>query len=134
MFFGTSRSGLVTAFGLSSQLFRHANHPIWRGTYGVHTLLKFEWDATKAHENIRKHGISFREAESAFEDAHAMMLPDPDHSLAEDRFILLGMGSSLGLLTIAFTFRNGSEVIRIISARRATRYERAQYAWRARMI
>ena len=91
------------------------------------------WDAAKASDNLHKHGISFAEAETAFDDEEALTLPDPDHSLAEDRFVLLGLSSTLRLLAVAHSFGIDTEEIRIISARRATRSERAHYgAWRMR--
>ena len=85
----------------------------------------FRWDPSKAAENIKKHGISFPEAVSAFADPMALLLDDPDHSQAEDREILVGHSRSLQLLVVASTERNGST--RIISARRATRRERQTY-------
>ena len=89
--------------------------------------LRFEWDPRKNAANRRKHGISFEEAESVFADDHALLLDDPEHSAAEDRFILLGLSSSFRVLVVVHAHRESSDLIRIISARRATRTEQVQY-------
>lgn len=81
----------------------------------------------KAAANARKHGISFEEAETAFLDEHALVLADPDHSAEEDRFLLLGLSDALRVLVVVHCYRAGESVIRLISARKATRSERAQY-------
>ncbi len=88
--------------------------------------LRFEWDSQKAVANLRKHAISFEEAVSVFSDEHALLLTDPDHSEAEDRFILLGLSADLRALVVCHCYRQ-EEVIRIFSARRATKKEREQY-------
>ncbi len=85
--------------------------------------LRFEWDQA----NRRKHRVSFQEAESAFADERARLLDDPDHSEDEDRFILLGLSSQFRVLVVVHTYRGDEDVIRIISARRATKAERAYY-------
>lgn len=89
--------------------------------------IRFEWDPSKARENLRKHGIAFNEAETVFADDHAILLDDPDHSAHENRFALLGMSGRLRILVVAHCYREGQSVIRLISARKATRSERAQY-------
>ena len=90
--------------------------------------IRFEWDTAKAAANLRKHGVSFAEAETAFSDDYAKILPDPDHSTdEEDRFLLLGLSSTLRVLVVVHCLREAGSVIRLISARRATRVERAQY-------
>jgi len=89
--------------------------------------IRFEWDDRKAWTNERKHGISFEEAETAFYDDNARLSYDPDHSQDEDRYILLGVSSSLRLLVVCHVYRQGDECIRIISAREATRQEQKQY-------
>ena len=90
--------------------------------------IRFEWDPAKAAANLRKHGVSFAEAETAFYDDYAKVLPDPDHSTDdEDRFLLLGLSSALRVLVVIHCLREAGSVIRLISARRATRVERAQY-------
>ena len=89
--------------------------------------VRFEWDPSKAVANLRKHGVSFEEAETAFADDHALLLDDPDHSEDEDRLLLLGMSARLRVLVVVHAFREAESVIRLISARKATRSERAQY-------
>ena len=89
--------------------------------------LRFEWSAAKAAANVRKHGISFEEAETAFEDDRALVIDDPDHSAEEARFILLGLSAALRVLVVVHCYREPDDVIRLISARKATRSERAQY-------
>ena len=88
--------------------------------------LEFEWDERKNQENIRKHGISFEEAETVFSDEHGLLIEDSDHSAVEDRVVLLGLSADLHTLVVCHCYRRGC-VIRIISARRATRREREQY-------
>ena len=88
-------------------------------------MMKFEWDTAKAEANVRKHGVSFDEAGSAFLDQFALSGPDPDHSMGELRYITFGMSSLGRLLAVFHTHRPG--VIRIISARRVTRTERKLY-------
>lgn len=87
--------------------------------------LLFTWDPEKAASNLRRHGVSFEEAATAFGDPHSITIPDPDHSRSESRSILLGT-SRQGLLVIVSHTERG-ETIRIISARRATRIERRTY-------
>jgi uncharacterized protein len=94
--------------------------------------LHFTWDPAKARANLAKHGISFLEAETAFSDEHALVMPDPEHSRREDRFVLLGMSAGLRILVIVHCEPDTDGAIRIISARRATRSERGQYAARWR--
>jgi len=89
--------------------------------------MRFAWDPAKAEANRRKHGVSFEEATSAFADENGRMKHDPDNSEAEDRFILLGFSARLRLLIVCHADREDGEVIRIISARRATPTERKQY-------
>ena len=90
-------------------------------------LLRFEWDEKKSLSNIKKHGISFEEAQTVFLDENALLIHDPDHSLEEDRFVLLGMSFKLRLLIVCHGYRKSENIIRIISARRATRAEHKQY-------
>jgi uncharacterized protein len=91
---------------------------------------RFTWDRRKDAANLRKHGISFAEAETVFLDDEARLLDDPEHSTAEDRFILLGLSQALRLLIVVHCYRASDAEIRIISARRATRPESRQYAVR----
>jgi uncharacterized protein len=90
--------------------------------------LSFTWDPAKARANEKKHGVSFDEAQTVFVDERARLLDDPDHSVDEERFILLGLSTRLRVLVVVHAYWEAAEVIRIISARRATRRERAQYA------
>ena len=94
--------------------------------------LRFEWDERKNAVNRRKHGISFDEAETAFSDERALLLDDPGHSSARDRFALLGLSAALRVLVVSHMYREGDDVIRLISARKATRAERVQYVRRWR--
>ena len=95
------------------------------------TEIRFEWDPAKAESNEQKHGVSFEEAKTAFWDEHGLLLEDPEHPSGEERFVLLGLSRSLRLLVVVHTLRRG-DVIRIISARRATRHEAKQYQSRLR--
>jgi len=89
--------------------------------------LRFAWDARKAGTNRRKHGVSFEEAQSVFLDELAIVIDDPDASLEEERFVILGLSSGLRLLTVCHCVRGRRDEIRIISARRADRFEQQQY-------
>ncbi|HMO52571.1 MAG TPA: BrnT family toxin [Kiritimatiellia bacterium] len=91
------------------------------------TAMRFAWDKAKAEENIRKHGVTFEEASTVFADENARLKHDPDHSQTEDRFLLLGFSAKLRMLIVCHAYRENDEVIRIISARRATPNERRQY-------
>lgn len=90
--------------------------------------LRFEWDSQKAAANAKKHGVSFEEAQSVFADERAKLIDDPDHSHGEDRFILLGLSSSLRLLVVCHCYRDRNNTIRFISARKATATESLQYS------
>ena len=94
------------------------------------TELRFEWDPTKNATNIRQHKVSFDEASSAFLDENGLLIGDPDHSDEEDRFVLLGLSSSLRLLLVCHCYRANGGLIRIISARKADRQERETYTRR----
>lgn len=85
----------------------------------------FEWDSGKAADNFQKHGVSFEEAKSVFADPLALNLPDPEHSIGEERLVVIGRSYEGRVLFVAFTER-GSR-IRIISAREAARNERRAY-------
>jgi uncharacterized protein len=87
----------------------------------------FEWDDKKHSANRRKHGTSFVEAQSVFADDNGLLLHDPDHSDDEDRFVLLGLSSKPRLLVVCHTYREDEGVVRIISARKATRSEQEHY-------
>jgi len=89
--------------------------------------LHFTWDETKNKSNQRKHGVSFEEAKTVFFDENAIEFPDPDHSKDEDRFIMLGFSHKLRMLVVCYCYRQKETIIRIISARKATRKESASY-------
>ena len=91
------------------------------------STLRFEWDSRKAAENQRKHGVAFGEARTVFFDERARLIDDPDHSEEEERFVLLGLSSKLRLLVVCHCYRDEREVIRIISARKATSHEAKHY-------
>ncbi|MBQ6734488.1 MAG: BrnT family toxin [Lachnospiraceae bacterium] len=87
----------------------------------------FDWDQKKNDANIKKHGVSFEEAKSVFYDGNALVKDDPDHSGEEDRFLILGFSYHAKLLVVCHCWRKQESVIRIISARKATRNETSQY-------
>ena len=89
--------------------------------------LRFEWDPNKAKTNIEKHGISFEEATTVFADEQAVLFDDPDHSEDENRSILLGFSAMAKMLIVCHCLREEGNVIRIISARKATKTEEKQY-------
>jgi uncharacterized DUF497 family protein len=89
--------------------------------------IRFAWDQAKADENRHKHGVSFEEASTVFGDENARLKHDTDHSQEEDWFVLLGFSARLRLLIVCHAYRENDEVIRIISARRASPTERKQY-------
>ena len=91
------------------------------------SALSFEWDERKAEANAKKHGVNFDEAKSVFVDERAKLIGDPDHSEDEDRFVLLGLSSVLRLLLVCHCYRAEGNVIRIISARRASAHEFKSY-------
>jgi uncharacterized DUF497 family protein len=91
---------------------------------------RFEWDPHKAAVNRRKHGISFEEASTAFDDDRALIISDPDHSDTDERFVLVGMSSGLRILVVVHGEGSDAAAIRIISARKATPTERTEYARR----
>ncbi len=85
----------------------------------------FEWDPKKAESNARKHGVTIDEASTVFGDPLGLLMPDPDYSLGEERFLLLGMSNRRRLVVVAFAERPPRT--RLISARRATRKEWKRY-------
>jgi len=91
------------------------------------STLKFEWDERKATANLKKHGISFDEARTVFFDECAKLIDDPEHSDDEERFILMGLSSSLRVMVVCHCYRSAGNVIRIISARKATSAESKFY-------
>ena len=93
--------------------------------------VRFEWDETKNRRNRRKHGVSFGEARTVFLDENALRFHDPDHSMDEDRFLMLGISALLRVLVVCHCRRASDTVIRIISARKADKLEEADY-WNER--
>ena len=89
--------------------------------------IRFDWDENKNDINKKKHDVSFEEATSVFYDSEALIIPDPDHSIGEERFLILGYSFQLKLLVVCHCYRENDEVIRIISARKATNNERKWY-------
>jgi uncharacterized protein len=89
--------------------------------------LRFEWDPKKAASNEKKHGVSFEEARTVFFDENAKLIDDPDHSEDEERFVLLGISSSLRVMVVCHCYREQGNLIRIISARKASTHESKQY-------
>lgn len=89
--------------------------------------IKFEWDENKNRINQRKHGVSFDEAKTVFYDDEAIVIDDPEHSETEERFIILGLSSKANLLVVCHCYRVSETVIRIISARKATKTETKFY-------
>ena len=87
--------------------------------------LTFEWDSRKARSNLAKHGVGFQEASTIFGDPLSLTIPDPEHSLSEERYITVGRAFSGKLLVVVHTERGDN--IRIVSARRASRRERKFY-------
>jgi uncharacterized DUF497 family protein len=91
--------------------------------------IQFEWDPNKAAKNLQRHKVSFEEAATVFRDILSITVPDPDHSVEEDRHITIGLSSHFRLLIVAHTERGDS--IRIVSARELTRGERNEYEERS---
>ncbi len=89
--------------------------------------IKFEWDENKNRINKSKHKISFEEAKTVFYDDEALVIDDPKHSSEEERFIILGFSKRANLLVVCHCYRESESVIRIISARKATKSEERQY-------
>jgi uncharacterized DUF497 family protein len=92
--------------------------------------VRIEWDERRNEANRRKHGVSFYEAATVFVDERALLIPDRQHTEDEDRFLLLGTSAALRTLVVCHCYKESSEVIRIISARKATRKERTTYEQR----
>lgn len=89
--------------------------------------IQFTWDKQKCRANKKKHGIDFEEAVTVFKDENARLIHDPDHSIDEERFILLGLSHKLRLLVVVHCCREEGDLIRLISARKAIGIERKQY-------
>jgi hypothetical protein len=90
-------------------------------------MIRFEWDSAKASANLKKHRVSFEEAQSAFYDEFAVQFFDDSHSSDDERFLLLGMSTGARLLLVCHCEREAGDTIRIISARKATKRESTFY-------
>ncbi|QTE68114.1 BrnT family toxin [Clostridiales bacterium] len=90
-------------------------------------MLSFEWDEDKNRINQKKHKVSFEEAKTVFYDERALVIDDPEHSQEEERFIILGMSARANLLIVCHCYRSSDSIIRIISARKATKTESSFY-------
>ena len=90
-------------------------------------MFYFDWDENKNRINLEKHGITFEEASTVFFDDRAIIFDDPEHSIDEDRFLLLGMSETAKVCIVCHCYRESDTVIRIISARQATRKEEQRY-------
>lgn len=89
--------------------------------------IDFTWDEEKNLINQKKHAISFKEAKSVFYDENARLIYDPDHSIDEDRFIILGLSNKLRILIVCHCYKEKENIIRIISSRKATKMEQKLY-------
>jgi uncharacterized DUF497 family protein len=89
--------------------------------------IQFDWDVSKAAANLKKHKVSFEEAKSAFYDERAKLIDDPAHSADEERFILFGLSHLLRVVVVCHCYRSNDNIIRIISARKATTQELKAY-------
>ena len=90
--------------------------------------LRFEWDPAKAAQNVRKHGVSFLEAQTSFGDNYGLLVDELESASDEHRCVLLGVSSAVRLLVVVHSYREIERTIRLISARKANRFEYAQYA------
>ena len=89
--------------------------------------LHFDWDSNKNKFNIKKHGISFEVAQTVFYDDFAILFDDPEHSDEEDRFLIIGESASEQICIVSHCYRDSENIIRIISARKATKSEQEIY-------
>ena len=89
--------------------------------------MTFEWGENKTKSIKKKHGISFEDAQTVFEDELAILFDDPDHSAEEDRFLIIGMSRTEKICVVSHCYRGADEIIRIISARKATKSEQNVY-------
>jgi len=89
--------------------------------------IQFTWDDQKDRENQKKHGVSFEEAKSVFYDENARLIHDPDHSDAEERFILLGLSYKLRIILVVHCYYEDESIIRIIAAKKAVKNEQRKY-------
>lgn len=97
-------------------------------------MIQFDWDKNKARINKIKHGVSFEEASSVFYDNNAVMFDDPEHSKLEDRFLIIGFSRKMRVCIVSHCYRDKDEIIRIISARKATKREIEMYNGQGEII
>lgn len=97
----------------------------------MYGIISFEWDDAKSESNLKKHGVTFDEASTVFYDPFALVVPDDEHSYDEERFVIVGMSMRARALTVCHCYKQTNELIRIISARQASKREEASY-WRNR--
>lgn len=90
-------------------------------------MVIYEWDENKNQANIKKHGVSFEEPKTVFEDKESILFNDESHSDDEERFLLIGFSFKLKLLFVCHCYRENETVIRIISARKVTKLEAKEY-------
>ena len=90
-------------------------------------MIEFVWDPAKDILNQRKHGVSFEEAQTVFLDEGAILYEDVEHSETEERYLLLGLSSAANVLVVVHCYRKDDTIIRIISARKATKTETEVY-------
>ena len=94
--------------------------------YNIIIDIHFTWDEEKNRSNQKKHGVSFEEAETVFYDDDSVLFDDPDHSVGEERFLIIGVTDTEKLCIVSHCYRD-EDVIRIISARKATKHEKQIY-------
>ena len=105
----------------------HSSPGSLKGEYSLRNY-RFDWDPQKNDVNVRKHGISFEDAQSTFYDDDALLLFDDEHSSeSEERFVLIGADFSARMLMVCHCYRNGDSIVRIFSARKATKHEIRMY-------
>ena len=90
-------------------------------------MIYFQWDASKNVLNIKKHNVSFQEAATVFFDQNGLLIDDESHSDQEERFILIGVSLEGNVIVVCHCYRENDKIIRIISARKATKNERVEY-------
>ena len=95
--------------------------------YNIIIGMHVTWDEEKNRSNQKKHGVSFEEAEIVFYDDDSVLFDDPDHSFGEERFLIIGITSTEKLCIVSHCYRDGNKVLRIISARKATKHEQNIY-------
>lgn len=119
------REALRASLGVSSAALAAKNRSLAVYAYSAYTeQVRFQYDPAKAASNLKKHGVSFADAEGVFHDPLAIHRLDPDTE-GEERFVAIGEGSAGQILVVVYTLRGGE--IRVISARRATRQEVKSY-------